>query len=313
MTGCGASPDGRSNGQGFTDAGLGFKSADAAGDAGMAPEGADPSCDLTGIWAVRVTTHVQSVAESTVSYWHYMELSQDGEQLEIVNHFDCGYGAFGAGISGITLGSADASFTEFNSQVGRRATVTHSGEHCDVHFERFWSVRGGSPDKYLPKGHADPRDLAQLQKDAPLPTPEQPEGQEDWDRDEHPGVTVLIGSNDARYSVTREWSEWFSCNGGANDLEKCQSENGHKYALPAASKRDTIQMQIDFDGEDSPLGASSPIYQSNGQSLRVADNRVTLKYLGVARSSPLASTIWREQTVAQKCAVVQKLLPADTE
>src|SRR6185436_13456164 len=97
-----------------------------------------------------------------------------------------------------------------------------SGARCDFSLQRFWSARGIDYATYLPNGPLDPRDVDELEAEAPMPTKANPAGSFDQDEDGNPGITLKIGNNDARYSAQRDWLEWFTCNGTSADSGKCQ-------------------------------------------------------------------------------------------
>jgi hypothetical protein len=276
------------------------------------PVPADAECSMAGLWAVRQTNYQYGLVESVTSGWSYLEIEQDGAQLVVVDSIDCGYAVIAAGTTGLTSQAAVDPLTEHNSQVGRRGTLERSGEHCNLTLERFWTIRGAQEDTFLPGGHADPRELSEVRAEAPLPTADAPTGQEDWDHDGHPGITLFIGNNDARYSASREWTEWFSCNGSKTDRSDCKAGDADKYALVPGQLTD-FQVRMSFDNEDSVLGASSPLYAQVGTPVLDADSRVTLKFLGADRKAELAAMLWSKPDAAARCTVIRQLLPADAE
>jgi hypothetical protein len=271
----------------------------------------DGSCSLAGLWAVRQTTYVQALVETVTANWYFIELAQDGEQLEVVDHFDCGYASISVGGTGMSSPATDVALAAHNLQKGRRGIMRKNGAFCDFSLERFWAVRGASEDVYLPGGHFDDRELEEVQAEAPLPTRENIQGQEDWDGDGNPGVTFLIGSKDARYSVSREFTEWFSCNGTSGDSPVCSEADVEKYALPASASKEQVEFRVNFNNEDSPLGATSELYAVVGMPLRLADNRVTWKRLGESRDDALASQLFSSDDVHDRCAFIRTQLPAE--
>jgi hypothetical protein len=284
---------------------------DSEGDDGDMLGGGD--CAMAGLWAVRSTTHLQAIVATTIANWYFIELAQDGESLEVVDHFDCGYGSSSTAGTGITSPAADVALAAHNLQIGRRGTLKKSGGFCDFHLDRFWVVRGASEATYLPAERNDARSLEDMQAALPLPTDEAPDGQEDWDGDGHPGVTFLIGSRDQRYSVSREWQEWFSCNGGAADSPVCQPADVEKYSLLAGRTSDVVEVRVDFDNEDSPIGATSELYKVIGVPQRIADNRVTWKRLGNSRDEGLAKQLFSNGDVNARCALIREQLPVEQD
>jgi hypothetical protein len=303
--GCGADVPGEDEGVGDR----GFKDGEG-GDGDTLGEG---DCAMAGLWAVRQTTHVHALVDTTAANWYFIELAQDGDAIEVVDHFDCGYGSVSTGGTGITSPATDVALATRNLQKGRRGTVARSGAYCDFKLDRFWVVRGASEQSYLPAERNDPRTLEEIQDAMPLPTPADPSGQEDWDGDGQPGVTFLIGSSDARYSVSREWNEWFSCNGTAADSPVCQPEDVEKYNLPASAAKDLIELRADFNNEDSPLGATSELYEVVGTPQRIADNRVTWKRLGESRDQGQARELFASDEVNARCGFIRELLPVERE
>jgi hypothetical protein len=309
--GCGASPQNDD------------KSGDKSGNFRMAePDaGADPSddgdgegaCDLSGVWAVRQTTLSHGIVDTVSANWYYIELSQDGDQLEAIDSIDCGYAANAAGASAFSSHAGDQPFFEHNPQAGRKGTIKAAGTKCDFHLGRFWTVRGTDEAKHLPGGPFATHTLAELQASVPMPNKEHPDDGEDWDQDGHPGVTLLIGSSDERYSANRDWSEYFSCNGDEADSPICQKEDVSKYTLTPAKLKDQFTVRADFESEDSVLGATNPLYEGGSMPLRIGDNRVTFKRLGSHRSDGKARELWSKGTATGRCDFIRELLPAETD
>jgi hypothetical protein len=289
-----------------------FRADDGAHDEGEALP-SDATCSMQGLWAVRMTTYNQSLATSVVANWYYLEITQEGEAFEVVDSLDCGYGMQSVGASGITSAAAIDAFSAHNSQVGRRGTSARSGSHCDLAFARFWSVRGANEASYLPEGHDDARSIDELREAVPLPSAEHSSGQEDWDHDGKPGVSLLIGSNDARYSTSRDWSEWYTCNGGAADPDICFPGDEQKYALAPGQLAGEIDLRANVDSEENCLGASSSLYAAPGMPLVAEDNRVRLKFLGADRSAALAHEFWSAEDAEERCAMVRRLLPGESK
>jgi hypothetical protein len=283
------------------------------GDGGMS-KAADPACDMTGLWALRMTTWAHGLADTLGANWYYLEIAQVGEELEVVDHVDCGV-FVDAGFSVHGSEKLEAVLYEHNRQTGRKGTMKRSGEQCDVWFNRFWSVRGADEDTYLPKGHHDPRDIADLQAEAPLPSKANLAGAEDWDEDMQPGITMLIGNDGARYSVQRDWLEWFSCNGNGVNETVCTGTDPAQFGLPANENFETFTIRADFNNEDSVLGASNPIYEASGTPIRTgekgATNRVQFLLLGRRRDVGAAKDFWALPDTKARCARIRELLPAE--
>jgi hypothetical protein len=288
---------------------MGFKDGEG-GDGDTLGEG---DCSMAGLWAVRQTAHVQALVTTTTANWYFIELAQDGDDIEVVDHFDCGYGSASTGGVGLTSAATDRGMALHNLQKGRHGTSKRSGAFCDFKLDRFWAVRGADEAAFLPAERDDPRTLAEIQAEMPLPTVDALDGQQDWDGDGNPGITFQIGSLGARYSASREWDEYFSCNGTAADSPVCQPEDVEKYALLAASAKDTVVLRMDYDSEDSVLGATSDLYAIKGMTLRIADNRITWKRLGASRDDTLAKQMFAIDDMHERCEFIRRQLPQEQD
>jgi hypothetical protein len=302
--GCGASPDAGN------DPDNGFRDDEPGPDSGALQL---DDCDASGLYAVRMANYARFIVDSVTSNWYYLEITQDGDALRVVDSLDCGYGSAGGGMRAYTAASGDATRAERNSQAGRLGVMRKSGEVCDFKLARFWSVHGVAEELYLPDGHFATYDLAHAQGLVALPTDPAHEHVEDWDEDGFPGTSTLIGSSEARYSVSRDWNEWFSCNGTAADSAICTDEDVEKYTLRVGSSFDEFTVRADFEGEDAPLGASSELYAGMSMPLRIADNRVTFKRIGRSRDDELAAEFWAQPTPSARCAMLRELLPIEEE
>src|SRR6185295_17485430 len=70
----------------------GEDAATSGSDAGPVTHTAkDPDCDLNGVWAARQITVSQALfVQQFANNWYYLEFSQDGEQVVVSKHMDCG-------------------------------------------------------------------------------------------------------------------------------------------------------------------------------------------------------------------------------
>jgi hypothetical protein len=279
-----------------------------APDAGP-PVAADPECDMTGLWATRMTTWARGGVETLGANWYYLELAQDGENVMVVDHFDCGVWV-DAGFYVYPTPKLEEVLYTHNIQTGRRGTMKRNGDRCDLWFNRFWSLRGADDAVYLPCGHHDKRDIADLQAAVPLPNKENPDGAEDWDEDEKPGITMLIGgSTAARYSVQRDWLEWFTCNENGVNGELCNEGTAQFYGIDASADFTSFVIRAHYNNEDSVLGATNPIYEMPTRT--GVNNRVAFTLLGRTRESPDAKAFWALADTNARCARLKELLPAE--
>lgn len=271
----------------------------------------DSDCDMTGVWIARMTTFAKGAVDTVGANWYFLELAQEGEEVEVVDHYDCGFVVEAVGIRVITPPRTLEALAAHNLQKGRRGTMKKVGDRCDLKLARFWSVRGASEETYLPRGHHDTRDIADLQAEVPLPTKANPEGAEDWDEDGKPGITLLAGNNDERNTVQRDWVEWFSCNGVSSDHPACSAENADRFFIEATEAFDEFTVRVDFNNEDSVLAASSPLFEAAGHPNRQKNNRITFKLLGRTREDPMAKDFLAKSDLLARCNAIQTLYPVE--
>jgi hypothetical protein len=267
-------------------------------------------CNLTGLWMVRQTTFSMAVGVTTSNAnWYYQEFAQTGDKVEVVDHFDCGM-AVAANVTAKVSAATEKALSLHNIQIGRKGTLKTNGAHCEFELEKWWNVRGASEETYLPMGHFDKRDIPDLQKQIALPTEDMPAGQEDWEADGHPGITLLLGSNGERYSVQRDWIRWFSCNGLSSDDPVCKPDNAKKYGLSSAKPLEKFVVRADFNNEEAILGANSPLWETGGMADRTLNSRVTFRFLASSRDDQAGKDFWK-LTLNERCTQMKMLLPIE--
>jgi hypothetical protein len=275
---------------------------------------ADANCDMTGLWALRMTSWAHGLADTEGANWYYLQIEQHGEEFEVVDHFDCGIYVDAAGLNVQSSQKLESALYKHNLQKGRRGTMKRVGNACNLRFDRFWSLRGASDEIYLPCGHHDLRDIADLQKQVPLPSKANPKGAEDWDEDGRPGITMLIASNDARWSVQRDWLEWFSCNENELEQTRCADADPATHGIKAAKSWPMLNVRADFNNEDSVIGATNPLYETPGIPTRTGkDNHVQFLLLGRSRDEGAAKAFWALPDTEARCAHIRELLPAEKD
>jgi hypothetical protein len=184
-------------------AGRGSEHADAG--TSQRDGGAAAACDLSGTWVTQHnTTNSALGAPQLATNWNYHRIEQDGSRVRIVDSLDCGYvvrGSTDVALSDATL-EAMARFT--TNAVGVEGTFepTKDGKGCTLHMDRIYTIRGANKKKFLDAswkiGDAD-KPLSEFS----LPS-NADEGMEDWDEDEHEGITQLTGLGD-RYTAQLDW------------------------------------------------------------------------------------------------------------
>jgi hypothetical protein len=280
-------------------------------DGGYVSMASDPACDLGGLWATRQTNFAHGLVDTTGANWYYFEVQQVGDHVEVVDHLDCGMEIDAPGLTIVMPEKTEAIMATANSQIGRQGTMKRSGERCDFALGRFWSVRGVDKAIYLPDGPFDTRDIDDLQAAAPLPTKDDPTGAIDQDEDDHPGITLKVGNNEARYSVQRDWLEWFSCNGTAADSAKCAAGNENDFSIGADAGLAHFWTRADYNNQDFPLGATNPLYETNGTAVRDKNNRTEWTLLGRTRTDGMAAEFWGLADTKARCAMIKRLLPIE--
>jgi hypothetical protein len=284
---------------------------DGGADDGYVSMASDPACDLGGVWVARQTTFAHGLVDTTNGNWYFLELKQVGDEVEVLDHFDCGLRVDSPAVTITMPDKTELLLATVNTQVGRKGTIKRNGARCDVVLDRFWSVRGANIADYLPRGPHDPRDVDELEAEAPLPTKENPEGSFDQDEDGNPGITLKVGNNDARYSVQRDWLEWFTCNGTADDPPKCQPGNENDYGIMASEDLSGFWLRSDFNNQDFPLGSTNPLYEMNGTPVRNKNNRVEFRLLGRTRMADKVVQFLGLADVKAQCAQLRLLMPLE--
>jgi hypothetical protein len=163
------------------------------------------SCDMTGRWLVAL--HKVTDGLGNLQYVHnylYYEIAQSGDAFSVTKSLYCGTDVVGGGAFAVTVDyrGAAAGVMKRVSHDGRKGTSTSAAEGCMVSFEKQYSVQGATVPYYL-----DPSTT--------LPSADQPAmngqpGWEDWDEDQHPGITghcegTVTGQI---YTAARDWTSY---------------------------------------------------------------------------------------------------------
>ncbi|MET0283839.1 MAG: hypothetical protein ABW352_05195 [Polyangiales bacterium] len=264
-------------------------------------QAADPACDLNGYWAVKqVLINDAGIAGSQrTAQWFYVALSQQGEEVTMVEHHDCGQLTRGDTQVVVPVDTLRVLVSK-NSWKGRSARIEREGDACAVRFERAWTVRGADPAEYLPAGVFASGGLS-AQAAMPLPNVFDTEGAEDWNGAtlSRLGFALSISgaTSGTRWMTQRLYSEWFS-------------DDAH--AVPATVERDSLVLAARFDSEMNVLSASP----SNGllQTLvptpdgSNVENHVELKFLGVTEDDPRGASVVDQSDRVKRCLHIQNTL-----
>ena len=176
----------------------------------------DDPCNLTGTWAGRTTAYALDSlfgATQLSSIWYYWVIEDHGDEIEIVDGFNCGIRVEGSASVTLTADATEALRVR-NSPIGRRGRFFPEGDTCTFELERTYLLRGGDP-ALLPANVAEYGDadaLDRLDVDIPLPTPDNPDLAPDIDGDGEPGIAFQVGGavGGARNVVQRDWNDIFS-------------------------------------------------------------------------------------------------------
>jgi len=285
---------------GTTDAGSGNTSGgtDAGSNTGFGIA-SSPECDLNGYWAGRLTTLSNALGSDQVANnWYWMQIAQHGDSVEVIDHYDCGVEVQGLTVSAhVELPRATMEkIAARNRQVGRKGTLKRDGDSCELSMERFWSVRGADPDTYLPDGRASTMTLEQAQAANALPSEDNSSGAEDWNGSDYAGLGlgwVISGIvNGTRWSVQRDWNEWFSSS---------------EHPVAAGDTDTQLSAGVRFTNEESVISIDPPtsgLLKTAGEPLmNDVRNQITLKRLGEAQAAEL-----RDLPVGERCLQVQQIL-----
>lgn len=259
----------------------------------------DADCDLNGVWAARQVTLSRAVgAPQYASTWYYLELSQDGEEVAVKRHFDCGIEVKGTVSVKLTPATLTA-FIAHNSQVGRKGTMSKRAEECAFTMERFWSVRGADEARFRPTAKQVAQDIAQVAASNPLPTQGDTDGAIDWEGDGQLGaawqVTGIVSGT--RNTVQRDWTEWFT-------------DASHQIA-PSEDWTSELVARVRFNNEENVLHASNPTVSSGGASDASAQHLLTLRFLGRSSDDRRAKQLIKADQLETCLAIQAALPPAD--
>ena len=267
-------------------------------DAATGALAADPECDLNGVWIVKQqTVNVALGLPQTANNWYFFELRQEGEDVRVVEHFDCGIEVLGTVRVQLKPATVEALLSH-NLQAGRRALMKKSSDgSCSLEFDRFWSVRGADEARFVPDDRASLDSPATLAKQKPLPSKDRPDGAEDWDGDGQLGIAWYITgiASGERHSMQRDYTEWFS--------------DAEFRIAPARSWTSDFVIRSTIGSEEVVFFASSPTLAGAGTPDGNAKHRVTFHFLGRDRNTPEARNILKPKPL-DTCFAIRDAMPA---
>jgi hypothetical protein len=270
-----------------------------SGSQSATPAAKDADCDFNGIWIGRQNT--QNLALGALpqyaNNWYYLELAQDGEDVVVKKHFDCGIEVRGTVVVLLSPDTTRA-LMQHNLQVGRSGTLEKQADGtCAFQMEQFWSVRGVNECEYLPKPRNRQLSIQQVSEAMPLPPKDQPQLTEDWDHDGQPGIQWNVSgvTTGKRHSAQRDFTRWFSAKG---------------YDIEAKEDWDTdLLLRAEFSDEEVIYAADSPSLEQLSTPDATAKHTLTLRFLGRSPNDPRAKAIVKNDDF-QTCLAIQKALPA---
>lgn len=258
----------------------------------------DPDCDMTGIWLARQTTRSEALlAGQFANNWYYLEYAQNGADVVVTKHANCGLEVQGSATVKVSRATADALLAH-NSQVGRKGKMYKDGTgQCHFEMERWWSARGVDEARFAPTPRNSLLSLAQVAAADPLPVPARPDGAEDWENDGKLGMAVQISGilSGVRNTVQRDYAEWFT-------------DSQHP-VLPARDWAQDLDVRVTFVGEEVLFDPTSGLLAQLAQPDAAARHRVTLRFLGRSATDPRSVALLKAN-LFDTCLGVQAALPA---
>jgi hypothetical protein len=256
----------------------------------------DPECDMNGIWIGRqITRSVALGAGQFANNYYYLELTQNGDEVVVSKHFDCGIVVRGTVTVQLSRATLEALMTR-NLQQGRAGSLKKNGDRCDFAMERFWSVRGANEERFTPSPRNTTMSIAAVAAANPLPTKDNTDGAEDWENDGVLGVAWQVSlGNSVRNTVQRDWTEWFT-------------DDEFTIEADAAWPNDLVVRSM-FDVEEKLIAASSSLVSSLSTVDGQAKHTLTLRFLGRSLEEAKSKGILGA-TDFDTCTNIRNALPA---
>lgn len=186
------------------------------GDVMTPPASAGP-CDLSGRYLMTERMGMDALGAKQINHhWHYVELTQLGTKVTFSTAIFCGQDTIGLPPVGVSMDDSAAwpSYMTHRTYGGRVGTSQESASGCKVSFEKKPIVLGATVDTYGDLSVTLP--TADEEANATNP------GWEDWDADNHPGVTLRISGtiSGSLYAALRTWTVYDGSIAGVGDTFK---------------------------------------------------------------------------------------------
>lgn len=263
----------------------------------------DPACDLNGYWVAKQTliNQAELAGEQRTAQWYYLVLAQEGSEVTMLDHHDCGQLTRGSAEVVVPRETLKVLVTK-NSWKGRKAQVERVGDHCEIEFERAWTVRGADPHKHLPAGVFAAGGLS-AQHGVALPSKDAPSGAENWNGSGLArlgfAMSVSGAANGTRFMTQRLYNDWFTSS---------------EYKVRASERLDTIVLGASFDSEMAVLSVDPPnpllqnlLPRPDGEH---PGNNTVLKLLGRGPDEPTVAEVVGQSDLVKRCLKIQnELLP----
>jgi hypothetical protein len=259
----------------------------------------DPDCDLNGVWIARQNTASEALfIDQFANNWYYLEFAQDGEQVVVSRHMDCGITVLSPVVEVQLAPATMRALIQHNRQVGRKGSFAKQADgSCAFQMEKFWSIRGASEDLYAPKPRNSDSSVAQVRSENPLPPKGMPDPTGDWDGDGHPGIAwqVNVLAAGTRHSAQRDWTRWFSAPG---------------YQVTAATNFTTdLVVRSDFDNEEIVYEVTDDTLNALSEPDGTVAHTLTLRFLGRTPDDPRAQAIIKADDFDTCLAIQDALKP----
>ena len=280
-------------------------------DRGDAADPGVPSadCNLTGIWFTKIVSVSQALnLPQYANSWYYVEIDQPAGSGEftITKEIDCGVEVRGSATVTLLPATLEAHM-KHNSQAGRKGMMKKAaGARCVVDAETFWVLLGAA-DRFLPPRNTA-EEIATVAARLPLPTPDRPDGVEDWDNDGKPGVAWQISGllQGTRHTVQRQWNRWFTT---------------ERYGVTPSTSWNEIVVGLDFDKDETIFEPTSGPLLAPSFSVRTPEtpNRYVMRFLGRDRNDARAAVIrgtdpeGATAATVETCHALQDALPAEDQ
>jgi hypothetical protein len=258
----------------------------------------DPTCDLSGVWITKQVAASKALEDVGFSNsFAYYEFEQSGTDFVVKKHIDCGGLGLGSGTAYLSRASLQA-VTQHNDQSGRKGRFALVGGKCTLDTDNFWSVRGAEETRFLPDMRDSTMSLAELQKLKPMPTPNMPDGAQDWENDGEPGVATQLSGiiSGARNGCERDWDRWFTAPG---------------YEItPSLDFTSDVTLRFAFEAEEIVLSPRGGLLTTPAEFDADYEPIMRFRFLGRTTNDPRAQAIVKTDAVAT-CYAIQDATPAE--